>query len=137
MEISVNQKKRRLAVLLPLLPNVGAALAADPVPVPDPASPGASILGLAVPLLAVAFALAALWWILRRNSGRSGAAGPARIVQVLAVGPRERVVIVDHDTRRFMLGVTPSAVNVLADLGGKDAAKIRPSATSAEDRTFD
>ncbi len=104
-----------------------SAGAADPVPAP---SPGASLLGLVVPLLAVAFSLAALWWMLRRNNGRNGAAGPARIVQVIAVGPRERVVIIDHDTRRFMLGVTPTTVNVLADLDGENAAKNHAGASS-------
>lgn len=133
----MNQKKYRPAVLLPLLVllNAKAAVAVDPVPAPVSVTPGGSVLGLIVPLLTVAFALAALWWIMRRNSGRSGAAGPLRIVQVLAVGPRERVIVVDHASRRFMLGVTPSTINVLADLDGKDAAKIQPSASSANEQT--
>ena len=133
----MNQKKYRPAVLLPLLVllNAKAAVAVDPVPAPVSVTPGGSVLGLIVPLLTVAFALAALWWIMRRNSGRSGAAGPLRIVQVLAVGPRERVIVVDHASRRFMLGVTPSTINVLADLDGKDAAKIQPSASSASEQT--
>ena len=133
----MNQKKYRPAVLLPLLIllNVKAAVAVDPVPAPVSITPGGSVLGLIVPLLTVAFALAALWWIMRRNSGRSGTAGPLRIVQVLAVGPRERVIVVDHASRRFMLGVTPSTINVLADLDGKDAAKIQPSASSSKEQT--
>lgn len=133
----MNQKKYRPAVLLPLLVllNAKAAVAVDPVPAPVSVTPGGSVLGLIVPLLTVAFALAALWWIMRRNSGRSGAAGPLRIVQVLAVGPRERVIVVDHASRRFMLGVTPSTISVLADLDGKDAAKIQPSASSANEQT--
>lgn len=133
----MNQKKCRLAVLLPSLIflDVKAAVAVDSVPAPVSVPPGGSVLGLIVPLLTVAFALVALWWIMRRNSGRSGAAGPLRIVQVLAVGPRERVIVVDHASRRFMLGVTPSTINVLADLDGKDAAKNQPSATSAKEQT--
>lgn len=136
----MNQQKGRLVLLLPslLLWCTRVAVAADPEPAAMPVPPpGGSILSLAVPLLAVAFALVALWWILRRGSGRNGAMGPVRIVQVLAVGPRERVVIVDHDSRRFMLGVTPSAISMLADLDGKDAAKNPPSATSPIARTFD
>lgn len=101
--------------------------AVDPLPAP---SSGASVLGLVVPLLAVAFSLAALWWMVRRNSGRTGAAGPARIVQVIAVGPRERVVVIDHDARRFLLGVTATTINVLADLDGENAAKNHAGASS-------
>ncbi len=104
--------------------------AADAV---EPA-PGASLMELVLPMLAVVFALAALWWAVRRQGGRGASAGPARIVQVLAVGPRERVLIVDHDTQRFMLGVTPTTINLLARLDGKDAAKNRASASlSAEE----
>jgi len=124
----VNQINCRAVLLL-----VSSWLAAAPAGAADPVTPpssGASLLGLVVPLLAVAFSLAALWWMLRRNSGRHGAAGPARIVQVIAVGPRERVVIIDHDTRRFMLGVTPTTVNVLADLDGENAAKNHAGASS-------
>lgn len=99
-------------------------------------APGASLMELVLPMLAVVFALAALWWAVRRQGGRGASAGPARIVQVLAVGPRERVLIVDHDTQRFMLGVTPTAINLLARLDGKDAAKNRASASlSAEEES--
>lgn len=96
-------------------------------------APGSSLMELVLPMLAVVFALAALWWAVRRHGGRSASSGPARIVQVLAVGPRERVLIVDHDTQRFMLGVTPTAINLLARLGGKDAAKNPENATLSPD----
>ncbi|HEY0179242.1 MAG TPA: flagellar biosynthetic protein FliO [Dokdonella sp.] len=110
-----------------LASNVRVAAAADPAAAD--VSPGSPLLALVVPLLAVVFALAALWWMLRRQSGRGGAAGPARIVQVLAVGPRERVLIVDHDARRFVLGVTQSRISLLADLDRKHAAKPVESAS--------
>lgn len=89
-----------------------------------------SLLGLIVPLLVVVFAVAALWWVLRRQGGRAGASGPARIVQVMAVGPRERILIIDHDTQRLMLGVTPSAISFLANLDSKNAPK-NPANASA------
>lgn len=93
--------------------------------------PGASLMEVVLPMLAVVFALAALWWAVRRQGGRGVSAGPARIVQVVAVGPRERVLIVDHDTQRFMLGVTPTAINLLARLESKDAAKNPANASTS------
>lgn len=92
-------------------------------------APGGSLPGLIVPLLVVASALAALWWVLRRQGGHGSASGPVRIVQIMAVGTRERILVVDHDTQRFMLGVTPSGISLLAHLGSKDAAKNPASAS--------
>jgi len=83
----------------------------------DTDSASTTLISLIVPLLTVVFGLAALWWMLRRHAGRGGAAGPARIVQVLGVGPRERVLIVDCDSHRFLLGVTQSTISLLAELG--------------------
>lgn len=101
--------------------------------VAEPAAPApeSSLLGLVLPLLTVAFALVALWWVMRRQGGRSAAAGPARIVQIMAVGPRERILIVDHDTQRLMLGVTPTAISLLAHLEPKDAAKNPANASAS------
>lgn len=114
--------------VIPFLALAGGACAAAEPTAPDP---GASLLGLMLPLLVVAFALAALWWVMRRQGGRGGGSGPARIVQVMAVGPRERILIVDHDTQRFMLGVTPTAISLLAHLESKDAAKNPANASAS------
>lgn len=100
-------------------------------------TPEASLLGLVLPLLTVVFALAALWWVMRRQGGRGATAGPARIVQIMAVGPRERILIIDHDAQRLMLGVTPTAIRLLAHLEPKDAAKnpVNASASPNENAT--
>jgi len=92
---------------------------------------GASLVSLIVPLLAVVFALAALWWMWHRYSGKSATSGPLRIVQVVAVGPRERVFVVDHDTQRFMLGVTQTSITLIADLGSKNAGKLSPNTSAS------
>jgi flagellar protein FliO/FliZ len=102
-----------------------AAVDADPSPL------SASLVSLIVPLLAVVFALAALWWMWHRYSGKIATSGPLRIVQVIAVGPRERVFVVDHDTQRFLLGVTQTSITLIADLGSKNAAKLSSIASAS------
>ncbi len=82
-------------------------------------------------MLAVVFALAALWWMWHRYSGKSATSGPLHIVQIIAVGPRERVFVVDHDTQRFMLGVTQTSITLIADLGSKNAVNLSPNASAS------
>ena len=121
--------KRMSCYLVPLtLLSRSACVAAADV---DPSPLGAPLVSLIVPLLAVVFALAALWWMWHRYSGKSATSGPLRIVQVIAVGPRERVFVVDHDTQRFMLGVTQTSITLLADLGSKNAAKLSSNASAS------
>ncbi|GLQ93649.1 hypothetical protein GCM10007901_26000 [Dyella acidisoli] len=43
-----------------------------------------------------------------------------KVVQAVAVGARERVVVLDAQGRRFMLGVTPSKIELLAELRAMD-----------------
>jgi flagellar protein FliO/FliZ len=116
-----------LLVLIPAGRAVAAAEAAAPAETSDNA-----LIALVVPLLTVVFALAALWWMLHRYRGRGGSAGPVRIVQVVAVGPRERVLVVDCDSRRLLLGITQSSVSLLTELSVEDAATIRSRATSSQ-----
>ncbi|MEP7042835.1 MAG: flagellar biosynthetic protein FliO [Dokdonella sp.] len=97
----------------------------------DPSLLSASLLSLVVPLLAVVFGLAALWWVWRRYSGKGGSSGPLRIVQVIAVGQRERVVVVDHHTQRFMLGVTQTSITLIADLSPENAANLSSNASAS------
>jgi len=121
--------KRMSCYLVPLVlwscSTCAVAADADPPPL------GGSLVSLIVPLLAVVFALAALWWMWHRYSGKGGSSGPLRIVQVIAVGPRERVLVVDHDTQRFMLGVTQTSITLIADLGPKNAAKLSSNASAS------
>lgn len=113
-------------VMLLLLCPLGVARAAD-----ADAGDGAGLIALVVPLIAVVAGLGALWWMSRRYSARGGGAGPLRIVQVLGVGPRERVIVVEHDSRRFLLGVTQSTISLLADLDAQHAATEASRATSS------
>lgn len=107
--------KKLLCNVLVVLLWPSAAFAAD-----APAS-GGSLLSLFVPLIAVTAALLAMLWWLRRGRALSGN-GPMKVVQAVAVGARERVVVLDAQGRRFMLGVTPSKIELIAELRAMDTS---------------
>ena len=67
------------------------------------------------------FVLSLAWAVLkgikvyqsRRLTGSDGAANQLRFVQALAVGQRERLVVVDHDGERLLLGITSGGISLL------------------------
>ncbi|MET1155636.1 flagellar biosynthetic protein FliO [Arthrobacter sp.] len=65
--------------------------------------------------LSLAVVLGLLWVLQRRFSrgARTGARQLVRVVERQTIGPKASVVVVDADGRRFLLGVTDQAVNVL------------------------
>lgn len=100
------------------------AATADPVPVPvaDTATGSAagSFASLLVPLvLLAAAAIAATWFVTRSRGSLMKRGGPIRLVHVTGIGPRERLVVVEVDDRRYLLGVTPNRISTLADLGDR------------------
>jgi flagellar protein FliO/FliZ len=65
-------------------------------------------------LLSLAVVLGLLWFLHRRLSRGTRARGSAvTVVSRQGIGQKASVVIVDADGKRFMLGVTEHAVNVL------------------------
>ena len=97
---------------------ISPAIAATPAP----ASGADMWFALLVPLIAVTAALLALLWWLRRGRtlGAGGHRGPLKIVQAVAVGARERVVVLDAQGRRLVLGVTAQRVDLIAELRKDD-----------------
>ena len=81
----------------------------------------ASVFGGLLPLLigmgVVVLVLGGVLWLVRR---RFGPTGPSKIdcsmVGALAVGPRERLVVVRIEGKRLLLGVTGSAIGLLCEL---------------------
>ena len=81
-----------------------------------PAAPSltADLLSLVLPLiLVVAAGFAARWVIKRRYAATSGSDG-LRIRSVLAVGPRERVVLIETERQVLVVGVCATSMNTLA-----------------------
>lgn len=73
--------------------------------------------GSLIALLLVVALILALAWLLRRLPG--GALRPhrdLRVVAQLAVGVRERVVVIAVGEQQFLLGVTAESVNLLQPL---------------------
>ncbi|HAI60012.1 MAG TPA: flagellar biosynthetic protein FliO [Xanthomonadaceae bacterium] len=110
-----------------LLSAVFAAATAAAVPV-APAATQALQVGQALPqspgvggaLMALALVVALilfLAFVLKKLPGAGLKALPGlRVVASLAVGPRERVVVVDCAGQQLLLGVTPHSVNLLHTL---------------------
>lgn len=80
---------------------------------------------LLVMVAALAGVLALAWATLRLLRGRFAGGGPPargsagadetlRFVRALPVGPKERVVLMDHRGERWMLGVTAGGISLLA-----------------------
>lgn len=105
------------SVALPTAPPYGVADA--------PAAPLAGVLGT---VLALAFVLA-LAWILLKVLQRTGIArngsGKAvlQVVQQISLGGRERVALVRHGDREYLLGVTPHQVQLLVESAPESGEK--------------
>ena len=67
-------------------------------------------------LLSLAVVLGLLWFLHRRLNRGTRARGAGKLVTVVSrqgIGQKASVVVVDTDGKRFLLGVTEHAVNVL------------------------
>lgn len=92
------------------------AQAAQTVTAPAPDYGGSMVqmlLGLAVVL---ALMVGALWLIKQLTQRRGGPSSLLKVVAGTAVGPRERVVIVEVGTTWLVLGVAPGRVTPLAEV---------------------
>ena len=71
-------------------------------------------------------------WLLRRAGlAQSSSAAGLRVVAQLALGPRERVVIIEVAERRWLLGVGAAGITRLGTLPpGSDAPPDGASATA-------
>lgn len=121
----------RRYLLLALALGLPWPVLAGEVPAVDAAQNlGRMLLGLGVVIVLV-FALA---WVARRASvlrflGAAGG-GPIAVVGQLSLGARERLLLVEVDGQRMLLGVVPGAITRLdsggpgADPGGDFAARL-------------
>ena len=85
------------------------------------------LLGLGLVLAAVAGSA----WLLRRFSpGQTGAGGAVKVVGGVALGPKERLVLVEIGEPWLVLGVAPGRVNALHTLAKPESGAFAAEAPS-------
>ena len=77
---------------------------------------GRELMGIFVPLLLVIALLVGTLLILQRRFKVGKTDGPLHVVQVLPIGPKERIVVLQQAGRKFAVGVAPGTVQFIADL---------------------
>jgi flagellar protein FliO/FliZ len=88
-----------------------------------------SVLGILCSLLLVVALILGLTWLLRRFQGLTGGGGAElKTITALAVGQRERVVLVQVGQTQLLLGVAPGRVQTLHVL--EQPLPIQPVAES-------
>ncbi|MEW5880084.1 MAG: flagellar biosynthetic protein FliO [Pseudomonadota bacterium] len=95
------------------------------------AAEGPSLLPMVVALVFVLALIPLAMWLLKRLGGAqpAGSAG-LRVVAQLALGPRERIVVIEAGERWLLLGVTAASINRVGSLPKGDASALAGSATS-------
>ena len=112
--------------------------AAHPAYVPPPAaavSPG-SVLQVVLSLLLVLAAVVLVGWLLKRiNLPHQGAGNALKVVSGIAVGQRERIVLVEVNDTWLVVGVAPGQVNALHTMP-KGALPSAANTATADDNKF-
>lgn len=96
---------------------MSAPLAAVTAPAATPASTAGAIGGSLLALIAVIALILLLAWVLRRLPGATmGSYGGMKVVASLAVGMKERVMVVQVGEQQLAIGVTTQQVTLLKTL---------------------
>lgn len=107
----------KLACLFLLASMSMASVAADTTPQPVAATSFVSLLQVLFGLGMVLAAIGGTAWLLRKLApGQVAASGALRVVGGVAVGPKERVVLVDVGETRLVLGVAPGRIATLLQM---------------------
>lgn len=78
----------------------------------------ASVVQMVLSLVAVIAMILGLAWMTRRMQGlRANASSELRVKATLAVGVKERVVLIEAAGRQFLIGVAPGRVSLIDTLG--------------------
>ncbi len=96
------------------------AQAGEPAAIPGV---GDAVRGLAA-VAVVLLLIGAVAWMLRRSplALRGAARGAVRVQTAVPLGERRSLVIIDVEGRRLLLGLTPTQVSLVTELGRADAA---------------
>lgn len=95
---------------------------------------GGSALQVILSLVVVlALLLGSLYFLKRLSAPRGGAAGLLRVVSAIAVGARERVVVVEIADTWLILGVAQSGISALHQMPRQALATVDEAALSGRD----
>lgn len=107
--------------------------AAETLPQPELQSPFSSALQMLLGLGIVLLAIASMAWLLKKfMPGQVAANGDLRVVSAVAVGAKERVVLVDVGETRLVLGVAPGHVIRLLEMPRPEQAVQTQVATNSK-----
>lgn len=119
-------------------PLVSAVETARPTftPPPTAAVSTGSVLQVIVSLLLVLAAVVMVAWVLKRiNLPQQGAGNALKVISGVAVGQRERVVLVEVNDTWLVVGVAPGQVNALHSMP-KGSIPIQTNATGNPSNDF-
>lgn len=134
---AVSRSFRIVTTLLALAWSAVASAAPD---VADATTDSPSFIGemvsIVLPLAFIIVGLLVVLRLLRRRYGLTGQNASLSVLQIVPIGPRERVVLLRSKANRvFVVGVSAQSVNFITDLDPEDvvlppeAAANRPTST--------
>lgn len=127
---------RKILTGLACLACSGLAWSAAPAAVPAKPSFVAELLAIVLPLAAVIAALLVVLHLARKRYGITGRDASLSIVQVLPVGPRERIVLVRTRAGRvFAVGVGAQSLSLITQLEPDDIAPGAEDVKGVSDQT--
>ncbi len=116
-------------------PGAALAAAAKPAPAPQPPSLFFEIISIVLPVAVVLVGLVAVLYFLRKRHGLGAREAPLSILQILPVGPRERIVVLrTRSGRALAVGVAGQSLNLIAELDPADIATDSAAAGPAQAR---
>jgi len=82
--------------------------------------------------------VAALAWLARRGTFRAlRRAGAVTVETAVPLGERRSLVIIAVEGRRLLLGLTPSSVSMVTELGAATPRSAEPSRSAIDARSFE
>lgn len=127
--------KRSLIAITPILSLAsGTVMSAEAVTdAPVATSFAAELLAILLPLAFIIIGLLLVLRLVRRRHGLTGPDAPLSILQIVPLGPRERLVLVKARSGRvFTVGVSAQSVNFVTELTTDDVLVPRKDGTGPE-----
>lgn len=117
-------KRILTAITAILLLTSGTAVSAEAVTdAPAASSLAGELMAIVLPLAFIIAGLVVVLRLVRRRYGLTGPDAPLSILQILPLGPRERLVLVKSRSGRvFTVGVAAQTVTFITDLEAEDVA---------------